>query len=182
ACRTGAIAGGPVKCKLCLDEFLYDEAIDYKAGVIAEALRQACLFRQYRGSDQRRRAAAACDGRAGRDLRHGFGCELGSANDRPTRRAASAGQARGCSDSWHSIISTATRKRWRGSPAGCAKAACVIARTSSTASNIAPAPSPSSTAAKTSASGLFACAGKLESESGQGGLNLLKTAAAICRA
>jgi hypothetical protein len=41
-CRTVGIAGGSVKCKLCLDEFFYDEAIDYKAGTIAEALRQAC--------------------------------------------------------------------------------------------------------------------------------------------
>ena len=41
-CRSVGIAGGAVKCQLCLDEFGYDEAIDYKAGAIADALKRAC--------------------------------------------------------------------------------------------------------------------------------------------
>jgi NADPH-dependent curcumin reductase CurA len=41
-CRTVGLTGGPTKCKLCLEEFRYDEAIDYKGGVLADALAQAC--------------------------------------------------------------------------------------------------------------------------------------------
>jgi len=41
-CRTVGITGGPVKLKLCRDEFGYDEVIDYKAGGVPEALAQAC--------------------------------------------------------------------------------------------------------------------------------------------
>ncbi len=41
-CRTVGIAGGPVKRKLCLDEFGYDAAIDYKAEDVAKALQEAC--------------------------------------------------------------------------------------------------------------------------------------------
>ena len=42
-CRTVGIAGGPTKTKLCLDEFGYDVAIDYKvAGSIDEWLAAAC--------------------------------------------------------------------------------------------------------------------------------------------
>src|SRR5690349_10186913 len=40
-CRTVGIAGGAAKAKLCKDEFGYDEAIDYKADNVAEALKQA---------------------------------------------------------------------------------------------------------------------------------------------
>jgi NADPH-dependent curcumin reductase len=41
-CRAVGLTGGPTKCKLCLEEFGYDEAIDYKAGALAVALAQAC--------------------------------------------------------------------------------------------------------------------------------------------
>jgi hypothetical protein len=41
-CRTVGLTGGPVKCKLCRDEFGYDEAIDYKAGALGDALAGAC--------------------------------------------------------------------------------------------------------------------------------------------
>jgi NADPH-dependent curcumin reductase len=42
-CRTVGIAGGPIKTKLCLDEFGYDVAIDYKAArSIDEQLADAC--------------------------------------------------------------------------------------------------------------------------------------------
>lgn len=41
-CRTVGIAGGPAKTALCRDTFGYDAAIDYKAGDVAAALRQAC--------------------------------------------------------------------------------------------------------------------------------------------
>ncbi len=41
-CRTIGIAGGEVKRKLCLDDFGYDAAIDYKAGDVGHALREAC--------------------------------------------------------------------------------------------------------------------------------------------
>lgn len=40
-CRTIGIAGGREKCKLCRDEFGYDEAIDYKSENVAEALARA---------------------------------------------------------------------------------------------------------------------------------------------
>ena len=41
-CRTVGITGGPVKTKLCRDEFGYDAAIDYKGARVAEALAEAC--------------------------------------------------------------------------------------------------------------------------------------------
>jgi len=41
-CRTVGLTGGPVKCKLCREEFGYDEAIDYKAGALGDALARAC--------------------------------------------------------------------------------------------------------------------------------------------
>jgi NADPH-dependent curcumin reductase CurA len=41
-CRTVGLTGGPTKSKLCREEFGYDEAIDYKNGTLADALRQAC--------------------------------------------------------------------------------------------------------------------------------------------
>jgi len=41
-CRTVGLTGGPVKTKLCREEFGYDVAIDYKAGQLAEALAEAC--------------------------------------------------------------------------------------------------------------------------------------------
>jgi NADPH-dependent curcumin reductase CurA len=42
-CRTVGIAGGAVKTGLCLDEFGYDAAIDYKNGTaLADALAAAC--------------------------------------------------------------------------------------------------------------------------------------------
>jgi NADPH-dependent curcumin reductase CurA len=41
-CRTVGLTGGPTKCKLCLEEFGYDEAIDYKGGALAVTLAQAC--------------------------------------------------------------------------------------------------------------------------------------------
>lgn len=41
-CRTIGITGGPVKTKLCREVFGYDVAVDYKAGDVAAALRDAC--------------------------------------------------------------------------------------------------------------------------------------------
>jgi len=41
-CRTVGITGGPIKCKLCREEFGYDEVIDYKSGGLPDALRKAC--------------------------------------------------------------------------------------------------------------------------------------------
>lgn len=41
-CRTVGLTGGPVKVKLCREEFGYDAAIDYKAGKLDEALATAC--------------------------------------------------------------------------------------------------------------------------------------------
>jgi NADPH-dependent curcumin reductase CurA len=41
-CRTVGITGGAVKSKLCRDEFGYNEVIDYKAGNVGEALKDAC--------------------------------------------------------------------------------------------------------------------------------------------
>jgi NADPH-dependent curcumin reductase CurA len=41
-CRTVGIAGGPEKVRLCLDEFGYDAAIDYKADGLDAALTAAC--------------------------------------------------------------------------------------------------------------------------------------------
>jgi NADPH-dependent curcumin reductase CurA len=41
-CRTVGLTGGPTKCKLCVEEFGYDEAIDYKSGALDVALAQVC--------------------------------------------------------------------------------------------------------------------------------------------
>jgi len=41
-CRTVGITGGPVKCKVCREDFGYDEAIDYKAGALSDGLGRAC--------------------------------------------------------------------------------------------------------------------------------------------
>jgi NADPH-dependent curcumin reductase CurA len=41
-CRTVGIAGGPIKAKLCRDEFGFDAAIDYKSGDLDAALAGAC--------------------------------------------------------------------------------------------------------------------------------------------
>jgi NADPH-dependent curcumin reductase CurA len=41
-CHTVGIAGGPGKVRLCLEEFRYDTAIDYKAGDFEPALAAAC--------------------------------------------------------------------------------------------------------------------------------------------
>ena len=41
-CRTIGIAGGPEKVRLCLDEFGYDAAVDYKADDFASALAVTC--------------------------------------------------------------------------------------------------------------------------------------------
>ena len=41
-CRSAGIAGGPEKVRLCLDEFGFDAAIDYKAGELEAALAAAC--------------------------------------------------------------------------------------------------------------------------------------------
>jgi NADPH-dependent curcumin reductase CurA len=41
-CRTVGITGGPIKVKLCRDEFSYDEVIDYKADALVTKLASAC--------------------------------------------------------------------------------------------------------------------------------------------
>jgi NADPH-dependent curcumin reductase CurA len=41
-CRTVGLTGGPIKCKLCLEEFGYDDVIDYKSGTLSDALVRAC--------------------------------------------------------------------------------------------------------------------------------------------
>lgn len=41
-CRTVGIAGGPGKVRMCLDDFGYDAAVDYKAGEFESALGAAC--------------------------------------------------------------------------------------------------------------------------------------------
>ena len=41
-CRTIGIAGGPDKVRMCLEEFGYDQAVDYKAGDFESALGAAC--------------------------------------------------------------------------------------------------------------------------------------------
>ena len=41
-CRTVGIAGGQEKVRLCLDTFGYDDAIDYKAGGLDQAIGAAC--------------------------------------------------------------------------------------------------------------------------------------------
>ena len=83
-CRTVGIAGGPVKTKLCTDEFGYDAALDYKAPDFAKRSgasferRRRRLFRQHRGRDQRCRARASQCRRPHRHLRHRLDRELGS--------------------------------------------------------------------------------------------------------
>lgn len=41
-CRTVAITGGTEKMRMCLEEFGFDAAVDYKSAGFAEALAQAC--------------------------------------------------------------------------------------------------------------------------------------------
>ena len=41
-CRTVGIAGGPGKTQICLDDFAYDAAVDYKAANFTDALALAC--------------------------------------------------------------------------------------------------------------------------------------------
>ena len=41
-CRAVGIAGGPEKCRLLIDEFGYDDAIDYKSEELVPALREKC--------------------------------------------------------------------------------------------------------------------------------------------
>src|SRR3954454_5667844 len=41
-CRTVGIAGGPEKCRMLVDEFGYDETIDYKSEELLPALREKC--------------------------------------------------------------------------------------------------------------------------------------------
>jgi NADPH-dependent curcumin reductase CurA len=41
-CRTVGITGGPVKAKLCREEFGYDAVVDYKADKLVETLAVAC--------------------------------------------------------------------------------------------------------------------------------------------
>lgn len=41
-CRTVAITGGPEKMRMCLEDFGYDAAVDYKSAGFSEALSQAC--------------------------------------------------------------------------------------------------------------------------------------------
>ncbi|WKK18748.1 NADP-dependent oxidoreductase [Achromobacter insolitus] len=41
-CRVVGIAGGEEKRRICLDEFGFDAAIDYRAGDLAQALTQSC--------------------------------------------------------------------------------------------------------------------------------------------
>ncbi len=41
-CRTVGLSGGAVKTSLCLEEFGYDAAIDYKGDDVSEALRRSC--------------------------------------------------------------------------------------------------------------------------------------------
>jgi NADPH-dependent curcumin reductase len=41
-CPTVGITGGPIKSKLCREEFGYDEVIDYKSNGLADALGKAC--------------------------------------------------------------------------------------------------------------------------------------------
>lgn len=41
-CRTVGIAGGATKARLCLDEFGYDQAIDYRAPAFEDELAKAC--------------------------------------------------------------------------------------------------------------------------------------------
>ena len=41
-CRTVAITGGAAKQKMCLDDFAYDAAVDYKSPDFTEALANAC--------------------------------------------------------------------------------------------------------------------------------------------
>lgn len=41
-CRTVGIAGGTEKCEMCVSEFGYDAAVDYRDPDLPDALRQAC--------------------------------------------------------------------------------------------------------------------------------------------
>jgi hypothetical protein len=158
-CRTIGIAGGPTKTKLCLDEFGYDVAIDYKAArSIDEQLADACpdgvdvLFRQYLGADQRRRDGSSVGRRSGGDLPAPLRSQAGTR--RRSVRASSVifwSSARGCPAFSSSITNTATWRRSNVSPNGSAKGSSVTAKRFPTALNIARQPSPSFIGEKISA-------------------------------
>jgi NADPH-dependent curcumin reductase CurA len=50
-CRTVGLTGGATKCKICLNDFGYDEVIDYKAGSLAGSLADALAHACPRGVD-----------------------------------------------------------------------------------------------------------------------------------
>ena len=64
SCRAVGIAGGAEKRRLCLDEFQYDAAVDYKAGRLETDLAEAApngvdvYFDNTSGADERCRADA----------------------------------------------------------------------------------------------------------------------------
>lgn len=41
-CRTVGLTGGAIKCKICRDDFGYNEVIDYKVGSLSDVLARAC--------------------------------------------------------------------------------------------------------------------------------------------
>ena len=99
-CRTVGLTGGPVKCKLCRDDFGYDEVIDYKSGAgLADALARACprgvdvYFDNTAGAISDAVLPQLAVGARVVICGDSFGSELGSTSDRTEGRAASARQA-----------------------------------------------------------------------------------------
>ena len=94
SCRAVGIAGGAEKRRLCLDDFQYDAAVDYKAGRLEADLAEATpngidvYFDNTSGATSDAVLLAAERGRSSRDLRHGLDRLLGSLAARA--RASSA--------------------------------------------------------------------------------------------
>ncbi len=162
-CRAIGIAGGPVKTKLCREEFGYDGAIDYNA---SEKLEESLAAAYPHGVD------VYFDNTAGRisdavlrQLAPGARAALPPSPVGTRRRSVRASSAisssseRECRASSSSTISTATRRRWRALRVGCARAGSAIARTSSRVSRVVPMPSPAFIGARISASGWSGCTG-----------------------
>jgi NADPH-dependent curcumin reductase len=157
--RTVGLTGGAAKVKLCREEFGYDAAIDYKAGKLDEALKESCP----RGIDVYfDNTSGAISDAVLPQLAIGARvvicgtASISSWDPPPTGPRVERHilvNGRRCRAFSPSTISIATKKRLCGWRRGCATAAFVIARKSSTASRIVQARLRISIAAKTSASG-----------------------------
>ena len=159
-CRTVGLTGGPVKCKLCRDDFGYDEVIDYKSDTYSRPDRPPPVPR---GVDVYFDNTAGVISDAvlpqlavGARVVICGTASVASWDPPPTDRGSSGI----CSSSGRerlvflrSIISIATKRPSRDWSGGSVTADCVIAKRSLTELKTAQAQSPNFTEGKTSANG-----------------------------